>query len=124
MQVRFFAWLATYNPEIYKVAWHTPNQGRSAQEGAKLKLMGVKAGVPDIFVAVPFNSLLGKDENYSLAIGSYPGLFLELKSDKGSLSDSQKLMLDNLGRRGFMCCTANTLEKAKQIIRNCYGGME
>lgn len=58
------------------LAYHTPNGGgRSKGEGARMKSLGVKPGVSDIFLPVPRN---GKH-----------GLWIELKAEHGTPSPDQ-----------------------------------
>jgi hypothetical protein len=52
-----------------------------------MKAEGVKAGVPDVFLAVP--------------IGPYHGLFGEMKFGKGQLRKEQREWLDHLDRQGY-----------------------
>lgn len=57
-------------------AWHTPNGGsRDVREAQKLQRMGVKRGVPDVTLAIP--------------AGGFHGLFIELKSIGGRLTQAQ-----------------------------------
>lgn len=59
---------------------HIPNGGnRNAREGAKLKRMGVLAGVPDLHLPV--------------ARGRYHSLYIEMKFDDGRLLKSQREFL-------------------------------
>ena len=70
-------------PEL-RMMFHIPNGGsRDIREAANLKKQGVKAGVPDIFLAVPR--------------GGYHGLFIEMKRrDGGRLSVAQREWIDAL----------------------------
>ena len=69
---------------------HIPNGGsRNIIEAAKLKKMGVKAGMPDL-------QLLEANE-------SYHGLWIELKAKKGKLQPSQRLMIQRLEEQGYLC---------------------
>jgi len=53
--------------------FHTPNQGiRSAIQGAKLKAMGMRAGIPDLYI------------RWRGGVG-----WIELKSETGRVSDAQ-----------------------------------
>jgi hypothetical protein len=62
------------------VYFHCPNGGhRHPAVAAKLKWLGVKPGVPDIFIVWRGRSI-----------------FIELKAHKGSLSDAQKAMQQRL----------------------------
>ena len=53
--------------------YHIPNERKcTPQQGARLKRMGVKSGVPDLHLPV--------------ARGVYHGLYLEMKTEKGRVS--------------------------------------
>lgn len=70
--------------------FHIPNGGsRNILEAAKFKKLGVKAGVPDLQLIVPN--------------GEIHGLWIELKSKKGKLQPSQRLMIQRLEEQGYMC---------------------
>ena len=66
-----------------------PNGGlRNSIVSARMKAEGVRAGVPDLFLAVPR--------------GGYAGLFIEMKKRKGGVfSDAQKAMMADLAVQGF-----------------------
>ena len=56
--------------------YHIPNERKcTPQQGARLKRMGVKSGVPDLHLPV--------------ARGAYHGLYLEMKTEKGRVSANQ-----------------------------------
>jgi hypothetical protein len=52
---------------------HIHNNPRSAIDGARLKQMGLVAGAPDLLVVLPHNK----------------GVFIEVKTDKGRVSEAQ-----------------------------------
>lgn len=78
---------------------HSPNGGyRNESEGRNFKLMGTKAGFPDLFIFIPK--------------GNYHGLFIELKTPKGKTADgktrqagqvsnNQEMMIDRLNAIGY-----------------------
>lgn len=69
--------------------FHVPNGGsRNKAEAARLKLQGVKAGVPDLVIPV--------------ARGGYHSLYIEMKAKGGRISDKQETWLSLLRREG-MC---------------------
>ena len=69
-QIAFVKWLNYHYPDI--LFWHTPNgEKRDPIVGQKLKNMGVRAGVPDLF----FPTLK---------------LFIEMKTVSGKLSVEQR----------------------------------
>lgn len=64
--------------------WHCPNgEKRDKKDAGKLKLMGVLSGVPDLTI-----------ETFNRTI------YAELKTKKGTLSDNQKSLHDDLVRFG------------------------
>lgn len=90
-------------PEL-KLLYHVPNERKcSAIQGRLLKLMGVKSGVPDLVLPV--------------ARGGYHGLYLELKADKGKLSDSQKWWLLELTRQGYYAVCCHGWEEAVECLK-------
>ena len=70
----------------YRYIFHIPNEGkRSLKSALTLKRMGLKNGVPDIFVSVP--------------CGQYHGMYIEFKSAKGKLTtDQQEFLSDALAK--------------------------
>lgn len=81
-----------------------PNGGhRDAVTGAMLKAEGVRAGVPDLFLAVP------KHPRH--------GLFIEMKKAKGGrVSDRQNEMISRLEACGYACCVCHGWIEAAQAI--------
>ena len=85
------------------VFFHCPNGGaRSKAEAGIFKAMGVKAGVPDIFII-------------------YRGrvVAIELKSEKGRLTPAQKDMHSRLALAGALVYTATRLEEIEGFLRGC-----
>jgi hypothetical protein len=79
--------------------FHIANERRtSPQAGALLKRMGVKAGVSDIFIARPSRG--------------YHGMFMEIKSEKGKVSPSQKAFLHNMKMEGYEVAVAYGADEA------------
>lgn len=106
-QKLLFAW-AQYKPEL-KYMYAVPNGGkRHPATARKLKMEGVKAGVPDVFLPLPKNG--------------YHGLYLEMKrqnlgyKSRGVVSASQKEYLNHLEQMGYKCAVANGFDEAKAII--------
>lgn len=97
-------------PEL-TMLFHIPNGGkRNAREAARFKRMGVKPGVPDLFLPVPR--------------GRFHGLFIELKASKGKLSDYQKQWLQELESSGYAACVCFGFEEAQRdIIKYLEGKM-
>lgn len=97
-QVKLINWAKTV-PEL-DCLFAIPNGGqRHIAVAAKLKREGVRAGVPDIFVA--------------LARGGYHGLFLEMKFGKGRLSDKQIIWLERLHLNNYKTIVAHGFIEAR-----------
>lgn len=86
-----------------------PNGGRrDAVTGARLKAEGVRAGVPDMFLAVPRKNA--------------PGLFLELKKQQGGrVSENQKIMHAALTEAGYPVCVCRGWREASVEIEKYLG---
>ena len=100
--------LATWLTKNNILFFHCPNQGqRNLMYGAKLKRMGVKAGVPDLFICE--------------ARKDYHGLFLELKRvSGGAVSPAQQFWIDNLRNQGYRAEICDGAEKAKEVINDYF----
>lgn len=83
-----------------------PNGGdRNILVAAKLKAEGVRAGVPDLFLAVPR--------------GRYHGLFVEMKKTKGGrIQANQKKMLEILEVYGYHSIVCHGFFEARKEIEN------
>lgn len=88
--------------------FHIPNQrgSRSAQDNARLKRMGVKAGIPDFFLPV--------------RKGKYHGLFIEIKSQKGKLSDTQKEVISKINEQGYAVQVVKSVDDFLSMIDEYY----
>ena len=85
--VEWANWEAKNDPRLEMLV-HVPNQGaRTGRFGFNLKRMGLKPGFPDLFLFVP--------------VGQFAGLALELKSEKGKLSDKQNWWLMKLQQHHY-----------------------
>jgi len=83
--------LHAYRHKGFLNVFAIPNGGhRHKAVAVRLRAEGVRAGVPDIFVAVSSRG--------------YAGLFIEMKRSKGGrLSKNQKLWFDRLTDQGYLC---------------------
>jgi len=78
LQVACIRWFDLQYPKYKHQLFAIPNGGRrSAREGARLKAEGVRAGVWDLFLAERGANREG-------------GMFIEMKSEKGKLTEAQK----------------------------------
>ena len=80
---------ASYQKEIeWTLLFAIPNGGyRKIKTGIQLKRTGLKPGIPDIFLPV------GR--------GIYHGLFIEMKSEKGTVRKNQKEWHNALRTQGY-----------------------
>ncbi len=106
-QMCVFRW-ATYmseqKPEL-KLLYHVPNGGkRDIRTARKLKLEGVKAGVPDIVLPV--------------SRGGYNGLYIELKVGKNKPTKEQQEWLKQLEAQGYYATWCTGSKQAIEIIEN------
>ncbi len=93
--------------------WHVPNGGyRHTREAAKFKRMGVLAGVPDLFLAMP---RYWPKENSLTA----HGLFIEMKAHNKKFTKLQAEMALRLEAEGYKVYLANKgWVDAKEVIEN------
>lgn len=105
-QVALMRWLECRFQAAYAVTWHTPNGGRRDKvTAAKLKAQGVKAGIPDLQLA--------------MARGGYFGLFIEFKATPphdAEVSKSQKDMLSKLQGQGYLAIVCRGMNEAMAQI--------
>ncbi len=97
LQKSFFKWLSLQHSALYKVAFAVPN-GVSCSVMQRRKLLdeGMRPGVSDLFIPWPTKK--------------YPGLFIEMKWGKNTLTPEQEDFIDlviNLGYRADVCYTLN-----------------
>lgn len=89
-------------PEL-KLLHHIPNGGsRNQKEAAKLKRMGVLAGVADLHLPV--------------ARGGYHSLYIEMKYDDGRIQQSQKDFLKAAAAEGNYCIVCYSSADAIQML--------
>lgn len=101
-QIKLFDWIRK-QPHIEPFAIHIANERScSIAQGKILKRMGVKAGVSDIFVAIP--------------VGNYHGLWIELKAGKNKATELQQQFLANMTRQGYLSACVVGYEAAREVI--------
>jgi hypothetical protein len=104
-QARFFAWVKKHMAQ-YPI-FSIPNGGhRTATTAARMKMEGLVPGVPDIFAAVPTLS----------DSGMVPGLFIEMKSAGGKLSEAQKTMIERLREQGYAVAVCQGCAEAQVAL--------
>lgn len=98
-------WNTPRHPEL-KLLHHIPNGGRrNAVEAARFKAMGVKAGVPDLFLPVPRDG--------------YAGLYIEMKYGKNKTTDKQNEWIAALRQQGYQVTVCYSAPQATAVLE-CY----
>lgn len=110
-QIAVFAWaemMVSRWPEL-ELMHHIPNGGkRSKSESARFRAMGVKSGVSDIFLPC--------------ARRGYHGLYIELKTEGGRLSENQREFLRRVNDGGYLGVVCIGAERAIRVISAYLGG--
>lgn len=88
---------------------HIPNEGKRGPKAARdAKRLGVRAGVPDLFLALPR--------------GGYAGLWIEMKSKYGKVSDNQQCWMEKLSSGGYKYHICFSSIEAIKIVLGYYEG--
>lgn len=103
-QLALFCFAASSGIPELRWLFHIPNGGyRDKREAGKLKAMGVKSGVPDIFLPVGRNG--------------FKGLWIELKKPvKGIVSKEQHEWLNYLSTQGYATRVCFGWIEAKDVL--------
>jgi hypothetical protein len=95
-------------PEYAPLIFHIPNGGKRDKKTAMvLKRMGVRAGVPDLFIAVPRDG--------------YHGCFVEVKREGGVISGAQTDTVLALATQGYRVEVSEGLEATWSVILDYLG---
>lgn len=87
-----------------RLLYHVPNGGyRTIKTAKRMKELGVKPGVPDLFLPV--------------AVGGFIGLAIELKSMTGYASKEQKQWIADLRSHGWRAEVCRGWEQAWGVVR-------
>lgn len=112
-QINLFRWAILQEciyPELV-LLHHIPNGGkREKKTGARLKMAGVKSGVPDIFLPV--------------SRGQSHGLYIELKVGKNKTTENQDIWIYRLQKQGYQVNVCYGWEEAAKVILNYLKGVE
>lgn len=110
-QIAVMSWAALMEgryPEL-RLLHHIPNGGkRGKREAAIFKAMGVKAGVPDLFLPC--------------AREGYHGLYVEMKALDGRPSKAQLEMLKALSGQGYRCVVCHGADETRRVIEDYLRG--
>ena len=105
-QIAVMRWAEFASGKYPCLEWlfHIPNGGtRHPAEAMQLKRMGVKSGVPDLFLPYP--------------VGGYHGLWVEMKSAVGRPSETQKKWMEYLSSQGYKVVMCRGGQSAINEIR-------
>lgn len=92
-------------PKLAPLLFAIPNGGfRNAREARNLKKQGVRAGIPDLMLAVPSREC--------------HGLFLELKFGTNKPTAHQRDMMQRLGEQGYMCKVVRSTSEFLNVCCN------
>ena len=96
-------WMQKRWPEL-ALLFHIPNGGyRHPATAARMKALGVKPGVPDLFLPA--------------ARGNYHGLWIEMKRQKGGkVSPMQTAWMDSLTAQGYKAVVCHGADAAIMAI--------
>lgn len=93
LQVRLFYTFEVDFPNEYPFIFAVPNGGhRTGKSARMMKYEGQKKGTPDIVIPLPR--------------GKYHGMFLEVKTEKGTASKDQKEKIEMYREQGYYCVIA------------------
>lgn len=97
------AWFRDRYPHLAAVFFAIPNGGhRNPATGRKLKEEGVLSGIPDLMLAVQCHGRAG--------------LFLELKTNTGTVNKNQRAAHEALRAQGYAVSIARGYDAAKAVI--------
>jgi hypothetical protein len=106
-QIAVMDWIRLMN--LDNIVMHIANQrATSPMQGAKLKRMGVKSGVSDLFIV--------------RSSGHWKGLWLELKSKTGKVSPKQLQFLADMKAEGYDTAICFGADNAIDYIKKYLSG--
>ena len=95
--------LVRVHPLLKRIVIHVPNEGkRSVQYGHELNLMGMRAGVYDLFIAT--------------ARHNYIGAWVELKSKNGKLRPEQMEFAKDMEEQNYFTKVCRSIEETIETI--------
>ena len=105
LQQACIRWFDAQYPEHKVYLFAIPNGGkRNIVEASRLKAEGVRAGVSDLFLAVP--------------VGMDHGLFLEAKTKTGSLTENQRQFHIAVEEAGYSFVVFRDIDNFIKVVTN------
>jgi hypothetical protein len=103
IQKTIMQWVRTQK-KISGLVFHIPNEGkRSLSYGKKLKDLGLRQGVSDLFIAMPNHT--------------FCGAWIEVKTKKGKLSFYQEKFLIDMKSQNYFTSVCRSIEEGIQTIK-------
>lgn len=106
IQIACVNWFTLQYKGIANMLIHIPNEGfkNGKVAGGIRKAMGVRAGFPDLFLAIPNNG--------------YHGLFIEMKTEKKTsrMRENQKVYQELLTERGYAHSVCRSLHEFMDAV--------
>ena len=114
-------WFGYQYPQYKDLLIAIPNGGkRHVKTAAKLKAEGGNAGVPDLFLAAPVGYKVEANGRKIIEHLS-AGLWIEMKTPKGVIRDSQQKYLDRLSEFGYSTVVCRSFEEFTKSIETYLG---
>lgn len=102
-QKQLIQWCRT-DPRLQFI-FHIPNENTAGIKwGIRNRQLGVKSGVPDLFLPIPSQG--------------YHGLFIEMKTKHGKTSDNQDKWIQALTGFGYLAVVCHGWEEARDCLLN------
>ena len=121
----FVEYVERKHPTLAQLLIHVPNEGkRSLAGGRRQKLLGLRAGVPDLFFARPRHIDYFYGNGNKLGHCDYHGLWIELKSRKGTVSKAQRNMMQELRNQEYWVVICYSLDEAINVFEYYIGTNE
>ena len=104
-QIALFEYAGLQKAPEWSLLFHLANGGyRSKRTGARMKRLGVRAGLPDCFLPC--------------ARDGFHGLWIEMKSHKGKTTGIQEVWHDNLRKEGYKIEVCHSADSAIDTLKN------
>ena len=104
-------WFRLQYPDLQGLLYHIPNgQNVGPKVGARLKASGLVSGIPDLHLAVPTED--------------YPGLYIEMKTEKGRNTPTQRHMQQMLKDVGYCVEVCRSFDEARSVITEYLTGLD
>ena len=104
LQQHCVKWFRLQYPKAAGLLFSIPNEGkRSKANSWRMKAEGMRAGVSDLFLAIPRSV--------------YNGLWIEMKTQKGVLSAEQKEFQADMQAQGYATTVCRSIEEFMNAIR-------